>query len=153
MIYKSRDARLVTRRKSADQVVNNSIVLQDDNDLFFSVPANSVWLFEARLKCSSATTTPDLNVQFTVPVGGAVECYADIEVGLSTNIRRGVAPINGSVAFQRDLINAMEVIRFWGQYIGAAAGGTFQLQWCQKVATAEDTKVLTNSTLWAIRVA
>jgi len=152
MLFNPRDPRIITRYKAADQTINNSIVLQDDNDLSFVVPANSIWLFEARLKCISVTTTPDLNVQFAVPAGAAVECYADIEVGTLTNIRRGIVPINGASAFQRDLINAAEVIRLWGQYIGAAAGGTFQLQWCQKVATVEDTKVLTNSTLWAMRV-
>lgn len=71
----------IVRRKSADETVTNSAGLQDDDDLWFPIPApNTTWKIDCDLMYSG-TTGGDFAVSFFFPAG----CRADIaKLGYST---------------------------------------------------------------------
>lgn len=134
-----------TVRKTADQTVNNSNVLVNDNHLLFPVLANEVWTFDIRLRIQS-TTVADFKYAYALPAGGDVKLHlaatafdsdiADIErdnTNLGGLIAIGAAPPSVYVVISRVL------------YIGGANAGNVQLQWAQNTAEATDTKVLANS--------
>ena len=52
--------------KTADETVNNSTTLQDDDHISLSVLANEVWAFHMVLH-SSSDATPDIKVGWSVP--------------------------------------------------------------------------------------
>ncbi len=55
--------------KTANQTVNNSAVLQNDNELLFTIGANETWVFNIDFSAISQTT-PDIKFAMTAP-GGA----------------------------------------------------------------------------------
>ena len=73
----------IVRRKSADETVTNSAGLQDDDDLWFPIPApNTIWKVDCTLMYSG-TTGGDFAVSFFFPTG----CRADIsKLGYSTSM-------------------------------------------------------------------
>ena len=137
-------------RKSADQIVNNSETLVDDNELLFAVGANEVWAVEAVLKTLSATTTPDVKTQWDGPTGVEMrgQCVYRTAAGAQGTSDLEIYPLT---------IEATDVgrITFWGRmiFVIAATAGNIKLQWAQNVATAEDTKILANSFIIAHRLA
>ena len=50
---------LTVVRKTADETVNNSNALQNDNHLLLALAANEVWQVELTLLLLSTSTTPD----------------------------------------------------------------------------------------------
>ena len=127
-------------RKTADETVNNSDVLQDDDELLKAVGANEVWWIDMLLLAVSATTTPDINLGFTIPAGATLRSYVKFGFITSSSVD---ATTSGS-AFQVDASGG-SYYHTYLLYIGGANAGTIQLQWAQWVATAEDTKILANS--------
>ena len=131
--------------KTADETVNNSDVLQDDDELFFAVGANEVWQFEL-LFLHISGAVPDIKYAFTVPVGG------NIYAAPSHTTIGPAAPKDLTVAIVLTGAGADRVIWFIGWYTGGANSGNVQLQWAQNAANASDTKVLQNSCLMARRI-
>jgi hypothetical protein len=142
---------LKTVLKTADETVNNSDVLQDDDALFFSVGANEVWMFFALLKVY-VDADNDIKFAFTVPSGGAINAYS---VGRMVQAGSALqAWVAAATAFSEltatDRTNAATFL--YGIYVGGAAAGNVRLQWAQQNASALDTKVLANSCLVAFKV-
>jgi hypothetical protein len=136
-------------RKTADETVNNSAVLQNDDHLFFPVAANEVWSFEAILICVGASVNADFQFTFTGPAGATGGWQARMNTG-------GVA-VATSPALALGLGTALPlggragVGGFFVELLGYIANGTtagnLRLQWAQNTATPEDNKILTNSFL------
>jgi hypothetical protein len=133
-------------RKSADETVNYSTTLQDDDDLALTVGANEIWYFLAYIRHNSPDTA-DINFQFTVPTGGTLEAIFHPAVAAGTG---ALSPVT-SLAIACDGTDQVTLV--WVTYIGGANAGTVQLQWAQDVAVASDTKVLANSFFLAHRIA
>ena len=138
-------------RKTADETVNNSAILQNDDHLFMAVAANEVWAFECVVLFSSATTTPDLRVAFTVPTGATLawapaphSTAADAFTTSIVTTASGSSLVVGAGASAR-LLLIKGIVR------NGATAGNLQFQWSQNSATAEDTKVLLDSYLLAHR--
>jgi hypothetical protein len=142
---------LKTVRKTADETVNNSDVLQNDDELFFSVGANEVWMFFALLKVY-VDADNDIKFAFTAPSDGAINVYSVGKmVSLGAPLQAWVAA--GAAFYEltaADKTNAS--VFLYGIYVGGAAAGNVQLQWAQNTASALDTKVLANSCLVAFKV-
>jgi len=139
-------------RKTADEIVNNSTTLQNDDHLLLAVGANEVWSFFAYLKVISQTGTPDIKFDWSLPTGGVIQSlpHDDIAV-LAANTP--IAPIGAGTNFTFALpANSERIALVWGLYVGGANAGNVQLQWAQITATAEDTKVLANSFLIAHKI-
>jgi len=134
--------------KTADETVNNSDALQDDDHLKWTVAANEVWRFYMALKITTGST-PGFKLLFTVPTGGALIGWTAGDIGLLTNLASGLTgrDLTAFLAIAGAKTDVWLVI--WGQYIGGANAGTVQLQWAQGVANASDTIVRKNSFILA----
>lgn len=136
-------------RKTSDETVNNSEAMQNDDDLVIAVGANEVWLLDIVLFLISASETPDIDFLFAVPSGGAIRgidewCYSSSSpiAFIDFTTERSLA-VKADERFQH----------FRALYIGGASGGSVQLQWAQKTATMEDTKVKAQSLILAHKLA
>ena len=144
--------------KSANETVNNSTTLQNDNDFSFAIAANEKWMVEMFLAITSASATTDYKFNFTLPasctirfgtgsnssIAGTWGAAADsaTTAGLSTSANVAAGSFNGT----------------WGllviaTVINAGTAGTVQYQWAQNTAAAEDTILLANSVMRYTRLA
>lgn len=137
-------------RKTADETVNNSATLQNDDVLLAALVANEVVAFICQIFYSSGGT-PDFKFTFTVPA------LATIVWNVTSGIARGTG---GAVALQANIVASAGpysidgfgapdpvCVTVVGTVVNGANAGNLQLQWAQDVATVADTKVLTNSWL------
>ena len=130
--------------KSADETVNNSDVLQDDNHLFIPIGANEVWAFTLTT-IVNGDTAADINRAFSVPSGAT----GGWGVASGNNYNAFGAAIFQGTTTGTDIIN----IPVTGVVINSSTPGNLQFQWAQTIATAVDTKVLKGSFLIAHRLA
>lgn len=131
-------------RKSAEEIVNNSAVMQNDDELLLAVGASEVWEFELYIRHTSATTTPDIDILFAVPAASSL-----LKIPNYNTAHQEVADADITLA------SSSANNGYWAKYlyIGGANAGNIQLTWAQNVATAEDTKVLANSFIIAHKLA
>lgn len=125
--------------KPDDQIVNNSEVLVNDEDLVIAVGANEVWLLTIVLFLLDTPPDPEIDWAFAVPAGGAVRIIDTIDYDAVQAIVDGTAEIK--IGTGGALCSAM----FFAVYIGAATAGNLQLQWAQHTATAQNTIMKANS--------
>jgi len=127
----------ITVRKSADETVNNSSTLQDDNHLVLAVDANTDYKFEVVLHATS-DNTPGLKVGWTVPAS-ATMWWA---MGTTTT------KLSESETHSQLGGGAIDVVLvFKGVIAVAGTAGNLQLQWAQDTQDVSDTIVYENSTL------
>lgn len=127
--------------KTADETVNNSVALQDDDHLFFTTVANGIYAFAAYVTVTGGTASdfkfqwvePDGTFSFMVAASGANNSQHNESTAALT------VPVTAGT-----LITA---VAFVGVIVAGGAGGTFKLQWAQSVAQVEDTVVKTGSWL------
>lgn len=145
-------------RKSANEVVNNSGALQNDDHLLQALGASQTWMFEAHIICQGPDAA-DIKIAFTVPSGATLTWSA---IGPATGATGGGAAstivdyvsVSGTAAtFGTDGNPKTLAIHVRGMVRTAGTTGNLQLQWAQSAATANDTTVYTDSWLLALRVA
>jgi hypothetical protein len=148
-------------RKTADETVNNSTTLQNDDHLFFAVAANEVWLVQAWLMWDSAAT-PDIKFGWTGPASATFAWGA-----LSTETSSGVASfgqsfsgtpvaplaIGGTLFLPGAGAGTITAVALAGIAAIAGTAGNLQLQWAQNTLNVSDTKVRQNSALIGCRLA
>lgn len=131
--------------KEANETVNNSNALQNDDELLFAVAANEVWQFEGVLFVSS-NTTPDFKLTFTGPTGAVGGWGAIINTNSASATAQNAA---GAVLGSADNLTTsgtfIETIRFWGGIHNGANAGNLTLQWAQNTANASNTIVYAGS--------
>jgi hypothetical protein len=142
-------------RKTADETVNNSAALQDDDHLFLPVEANEVWWFEALLICVGTTTTADFQFTFTGPAGAAAGWQARRDTAGVTPATTpvNVLPLGTALALGGKAGATGVLVELLGQIVNGPTAGNLKLQWAQNTATVEDNKILANSILRVRRVA
>lgn len=135
--------------KSADETVNNSIVLQNDDELLVPVAANEIWYLKYFIKITG-TDTADFKFIFVLPAGGAMRGYDAYDLALLTN-QHMVADRNFATQVDSHVPGGTtgNVLFIEALYVGAGAAGNVQFQWAQSNAEASDTKVLANSFILA----
>lgn len=133
---------LETVLKSADESVNNSETLQNDDELLLAIGANEKWEVTFYILAISATTTPDLRVAITAPSGatGAISLFYD--VGTDGELLGGT--VTGIA-----LVASLRLIVISAVVVNSSNAGNIQLQWAQSTATAENTTVKAGSCLIA----
>ena len=130
-------------RKAADETVNNSDVLQDDDELKWDVAANEVWAFTGYFRKLSTIAT--VKYQWSIPVNATL-------FSKRTNTAPG-AEIAHNVSDTVSADAVLQVSHYFGIYIGGDTGGTVNLRWAQNVASVSDTTVKANSWIVAVRLA
>ena len=119
--------------KTADETVNNG-GLQDDDDLIFTVEANSIYHIEGILLVSSATNA-DFNMIFTVP---ASAIYDGIWLGELTVI--GLSEFSEASAEDIQVSDSVEhPILLDATLQTSAAAGAVTFRWGQTVTQASNT--------------
>jgi len=136
-------------RKAVDEVVNNSDVLQDDDELKFDIGANEDWEAVFILLNISVSDTPNMAVGFTVPGGATFYCYIITMATGGTGFVMANLPRAGipHTIDAETTITLNAIIRII--VVNGATPGVVQLQWAQGSATAEDTTMKENSLLMA----
>ncbi len=145
------DESITLVHKTADETVNNSIVLQNDDELLFAMAANEVW-FITLITYMNSSAVADAVVTYVLPalaVGGDVVQYWD---GDGTRIAGGVNFGASSLTILGG--GAQSRVNSWWHIlvINGANAGNFQVQWAQNVAEATDTKMLIGSCLFAHQI-
>jgi len=136
-------------RKTADETVNNSTVLQNDNELKLAVLANEVWYIEAVI-IATILAASDFKWHWTMPA--LAEFYGLGHEEFPYNNFSSYFELSATTSIEAVAAPETKVCRMQGLYIGGANGGDLQLQWAQNAAAVEDTKVLANSHIRAYKV-
>ena len=128
--------------KAADETVNNSTVLQDDNELTLAVEANTIYKCLVYLRFTSSAVA-DFKRAFTVPAGATLSLTQLVNAAGAdpTAVEidgTGTAAYSGFGA----PIMVWPVVGFLSV---AGTAGSLTLQWAQNTAEATDTKVLAGS--------
>ena len=137
--------------KTADETVNNSNVLQDDDELLFALAANEIWTGRAFLLFTSSSTDADIKFRFTAPALGAVYTAGTYKA-TATGVITLISGVGALVPYQGNDANVVLAILEFTVVNGANAGD-LQLQWAQNTAKAADTKVLIGSHLELHKIA
>jgi len=136
-------------RKAADETVNNSVALQNDNELKISAQAQAKYLIDILLLID-AKVASDFKYSWSVPAGATIRTLTstgafDANFAESTFDATAAMPTTIGTAGINMLIARFVCV------LGVTAG-EIQLQWAQNVAVVEDTIVKANSNLVATRL-
>jgi hypothetical protein len=145
-------------RKTADESVTSSAVLQNDDHLLYTISAAGTYVLDLFLLATSvANAAGDINVAFTFPTGtfylltdGLQDTLASGNTG--TVIKAGGAITSGTAFAGFGLSTNTTAIKLNGLFI-ATATGTAQFQWAQQTSNANASKVLTGSYMTVRQVA
>lgn len=136
--------------KAADETVNNSTTLQDDDALSLSLPASATFHVTALILYES-TTTADFSSGFVLPAGATGVVWfsgfntSGVTSTLANQAWAGAFSHGGSGA------GTLRVIWFDG-IVRTDGAGTFKYQWAQATQEVSDTKVLAGSFIKAERI-
>lgn len=135
-------------RKTADETVNNSAVLQADDQLTLAVAASTTYRFLLRLIVNT-NATADFKMLFTFPSG----------TGMSWDIFVGSNPDTAAAGLQGPFtdvttaavsgVAADQTLHIVGFIITSTTAGNMGLTWAQNTANVSNTTVKTNS-YWEI---
>jgi len=133
-------------KKTANEIVNNSTVLQNDDQLALAIEANTTYKGKLRLIVNSPTTA-DFKCKFTFPAGmtASIEGYEGSSPGAASAVL--VGPIDQTVTAVFSTVAADQILILEGTFTNGANAGTLQLQWAQNAAVVGDTTVKANSEL------
>ena len=142
-------------RKTVDESVTSSIVLQNDDQLFLSADANAQYLVFGHI-IYDGVTAADISVAWSGPasatfdwVSGGIQTGASTGVDTSSMSAQTLAanPAIGTIGAAAEL-----VIRVQGILVTAGTAGTLQFRWCQNTSNATATIVRAGSTLVMWRI-
>jgi len=131
-------------RKTADETVNNSTTLQNDDQLAVSVDANVTYWLSMRLIMNSGVT-PDFKMLFTFPAGLTMTLH-NMEPTPAISV-----PYDQTVTAAVSGTGADATIQVEGLVLVSSTAGILQLQWAQNTLNASNTIVRANSTMRLVR--
>ncbi len=142
-------------RKTADESLNTSTTLQDDNHLVLAVDGLEEWVGEIHLAVGAALGDTGIKVAITVPSGATLQVTAIIagdvlakSVGLTTTTSG--QQLDGTTTILAGCVNGVVTMHFW--ILNGATPGNLQLQWAQSTSHGSNVTVRKGSVLFAERV-
>ncbi len=145
LLTNSSNVRII--RKTANETVNNSSTLQNDNHLFAALLANTTYHFSAFV-AHLGNTTADFKLAWITPSGSALLWSlpnAMIQPGEGLGAASVITNSGSAISVQGTVGDLAQLVSGTVRTFGTP--GNLQLQWAQNTATAVDTIVLTNSFL------
>jgi hypothetical protein len=136
---------VITKKKPVDQSITNSTTLTNDNDLFVPINANDSMVIEGYLHVFTGSSTPQLQMAFTIPAG------ATMDIGNYTDNVNGGAQETFILNTSGTSTGAMTIlagdipVHFWGVIITGGTAGNIQLQWAQGVSSGTATTLKAKS--------
>jgi len=140
-------------RKTADESVTSSAVLQNDDQLLFSIPQAGTYVFEFVIFATSAANAAgDIQIQVIGPAGTFTFGGNGLDITLASGNTGTVntAGISTTVNFGVSTTQTMILIK---GILVATASGTLQLQWAQQASNANATTVKAGSHMTVRQVA
>ena len=119
-----------TVRRTADETVTNSIVLQDDNYFTFSVGANETWAFQMFYEVNSSSTA-NWRMRFDAPTGATCDVYYNNIYNVTSyyaDTCNEEGTINNGSTWDNSYIT-------YGTVATGGTAGTVKLRWAQDVAS------------------
>ena len=135
-------------RKTANQTLNTSIALQDDDDLKIALAASETWFFEAFIVCGGPSAA-DIKFAFTVPAGATLLWGASgplLGAG-GTHAEFDVATSSAAVVSYDTETGTDRSVHIRGTAINSTTAGDLQLQWAQNLSDGTNITVFANSWL------
>lgn len=137
-------------RKTADETVNGSAALQDDNELIVGAAADATYLLELQATQNSGAT-PGFKLSFSLP-SGATWLHGRFNAGSSAaNEQFGLMPLVGLSGITGAAADSLLVVR--ALITISSTAGNVTLQWAQNTSNASNTVVRSGSWLLLTRVA
>lgn len=137
--------------KGADETVNNSNTLQNDDALLFTAVANTVYRVRLVIRYNSGGT-PDIKFAWSLPAGATIVRasvgYNTAATATLTISASSAAHVAGATGPGNDDIYVEDAI-----ITVAGTAGACTVQWAQNTADASDTKVLEGSSLTYVATA
>lgn len=145
--------------KTADETINNSAALQDDDALILPVGTSETWFFETVVRYSS-NATADIRFGWSGPTGATMEWGRG---HVATSSGPGINSLGGSgtptaLSAIGDTLNLAGVasgsvhIMLAGWIFTDSTAGSVTLRWRQDTADVSDTKVLKGSFIRARKI-
>lgn len=130
-------------RKSSNESISTSTVLQNDDELKLSLAANKTYAVDGVLFASSTSATPDIIIAFFGQTG------SDIRIGYTNDV-------NELVLFSGDESNRIQLpadiptsVHIKGTVTTLSTSGDLQLKWAQATSNTNATTVMEGSYLRA----
>lgn len=130
--------------KDADESLNNSNTLQNDDHLKYTMAANTAYAVEMIIYYTSTSSSPDFKYAFTIPAGASMNLLGQgfISTTAITNCRINAS---GTACALVGSVVPDWTISVIGIVQTAATPGDFQLQWAQNNVNSANTVVNKNS--------
>lgn len=144
---------MVTRRKTADETVASSNVLQDDDHLLFPIAASEEWVAIYNIDVGDAINTHGVKIAVTVPSGATLNLSASLTTD-SNGVTGGIRTTTSGTGVTFGLIaglNGTLHVMVW--VLNSSTAGSVTLQFCQQVASVSTIRFRKGSTLQAMRIA
>lgn len=144
--------------KTADETVNTSAALQNDDVLVLPVAASSKYLVDAFIIYDS-NTTADFKCAWVGPSGATMNWTVNGLAVASTAVSGSVVLANAAIADAGAQsiggagAGTQVVAHIAGILTVSTTAGTLQFRWAQATSDASDTKVIAGSYLRLIKVA
>jgi hypothetical protein len=140
---------IIRLRKTADETVTSSAVLQDDDHLTFAIAANEIWILELMLLVN-AGSAGGFKGQITAPAGasGISQTFNDTTGGSVTGSSTSV----NATFFAATLTITDEPFWVRATVVNGATPGNCLLQWAQNASSGTGTIVKQNSHMLAHRI-
>lgn len=127
--------------KVADETVNNSATLQNDDELLFPVSASTNYILRGRIVFNTGAT-PDIKIGWTGPTGFTMDySVLGFSGGAAFSANRfsetGTPEVDGAGVADEFFLDGIVKI--------STTAGTLQFQWAQNTANASNTLVMANS--------
>ncbi len=139
--------------KTADETVNNSAIMQDDDHLTVTVEANTNYILDC-IFIIDTTSAASWRAQFNAPTGTTLGATEIRNTSTFTAFGSGGFISNLNTIFENGAITYTGVSYFHlsGALFVGSTGGTFNLQWAQGIATAVNTILKKGSHIKLIKV-
>lgn len=148
--------------KTADETINSSTTLQNDDHLVLPVVANAVYTFELDLYMTESTDfVGDFKMSFTCPTGATFDMHGsgahitDLSAGTSSNGEwiGKLATSSAGASLSFGVGTSLTGVRVHGRLVMSSTAGNFQMQWAQNASDASGTTLKAGSIMTMTRVA
>lgn len=140
--------------RTANQVVNNSIALVNDNTLFAPLEATGTFIWDADIYYDSATAA-DAKFAFTWPGAPPAVRWGGLgrNIATNTNVEALTTTASGTaLAFGSTGVGVVTWLRMSGFIVDPGAAGNLQLQFAQQVADPTDLILRPGSRLKLLKI-
>jgi hypothetical protein len=140
----------ITKRKTADESVTSSTVLQDDDHLTHAIGANEEWVDDYFIDGGGALSTAGVKVAITVPSGATMNATVTVSGPGTISTARGTT--SGTAIFATTASNDSDIrVSLW--VLNGATPGNVTLQWAQNSSNVSAITFRKGSHMQATRVA